>query len=558
MIQKINITQYRKLKNLELGLTPGLNAISGTNGTCKTSLLHLFSNSFQAVTKNCSWVNDAKCLQIINSVNAVTNPKVESLTRGDKQYNDPAHGVTGILFTVDYFDREPLGFRRHNSTITTRYAVKPMYKAKSGDKLPYCPVIYLGLSRLIPYGEFQNDEALSGIKKALPSQYQEEINELYKKFTHYSISYTNSQQMGDLKTRAEFSSDKEGIDSNTISAGEDNLYVLLAALVSLRYYYDSITPSKTVESVLLIDELDATLHPAFQIKLLRLLREYSTKYKIQVVFTTHSMSTLEEMLDKHDHVIYLIDNITNVALMSDPDMHKIKMHLSSLTNEDIYKDKVIPIFTEDDEARFMLNGLLNHFENTRSDDFKGVRRFFHTVNVCLGADNLSDIFKDSMLLRQTMSSICVLDGDHNSDLSNCIVALPGQSKRDPGRGLSPEELLFEYADILYEQDDGFWIDSTIIAKGYGKTFFLDRIKTPLEDYRKELEAAKAAGTNPSKKPREFNKSLFNSEKGFFELLFKHWLHNPNNTAEINKFYYDLRKLFKKAAPYNEINPGEWK
>ena len=169
MIREIRISRYRKLKNLNLKFSVGLNAISGTNGTCKTSLLHLFGNSFQAVTKKCSWVNDSKCLQIINAVNAVTNPKVESLTRGDKKYNDPAHGVAGTLFTVDYINRDPLSFRRHNSIIATRFAVKPMYKRGSGDNLPNCPVIYLGLSRLVPFGEFQNDSALSGIKNSLPA-----------------------------------------------------------------------------------------------------------------------------------------------------------------------------------------------------------------------------------------------------------------------------------------------------------------------------------------------------------------------------------------------------
>lgn len=43
MIEKIKIDQYRKLKNIELNFSKGINAISGTNGTCKTSILHLFS-----------------------------------------------------------------------------------------------------------------------------------------------------------------------------------------------------------------------------------------------------------------------------------------------------------------------------------------------------------------------------------------------------------------------------------------------------------------------------------------------------------------------------------
>ena len=459
---------------------------------------------------------------------------------------------------MNYYDREPLGFRRHNSFMATRFAVKPMYKPRSGDKLPNCPVIYLGLSRLVPFGEFQDDSALAGIKKSLPVQYQQEINTLYKAFTHYSISYTSTQQMGNLKTRAEFSSDKEGIDSNTISAGEDNLYVILAALVSLKYYFESITSTRTVESVLLIDEIDATLHPAFQIKLLKLMREYSAKYKIQIIFTTHSMSTLEDMLDKHDNVVYLIDNVTNAVLMEEPDIYKIKMHLSSLTNEDIYKDKVIPIFTEDDEARFMLNAILDYFEVMKGDTFRGVRSFFHMVNVCIGADSLTNIFRDSKLLRTTMGSICVLDGDHNPDIQNCIIALPGKNAGGNGSRKSPEELLFEYADILYESDDQFWTDRTIVDKGYGKTFYLERIKIPKEEYEQERRNAEAAGTNVSKKRRVFNKELFNKEQVFFGLLFKHWLHNPENASEINNFYNQLRILFRKTAQYNEINPNEWR
>lgn len=558
MIKSIEIKQYRKLKDLNLKFTPGLNAVSGSNGTCKTSLLHLVGNSFRAVTKKCTWVNDDNCLQIIKAVNSVTNPKVESLTRGYKQYNDPAHGVPGILFTVNYFDREPLGFRRHNSLVATRFAVKPMYKKGSGDKLPCCPVIYLGLSRLVPFGEFQNDSAIAGIKKSLPIQYQQEINDLYKSFTHYSISYTATQQMGDLKTRAEFSSDKEGIDSNTISAGEDNLYVILAALVSLKYYFESITSTKTVESILLVDEIDATLHPAFQIKLLKLLRDYSAKYKIQVIFTTHSMSTLEDMLDKKDNVVYLIDNITSAFLMEEPDIYKIKMHLSSLTNEDIYRDKVIPIFTEDDETRFLLHAMLDYFEATKGDEFIGVRRFFHIVKVNLGADSLTDIFKDSKLLRTTMSSICVLDGDHNPDTGNCIMTLPGKNTGGSGSRKSPEELLFEYADMLYEADDQFWTDRTIISKGYGKTFYLERIKEPRDQYDQQCRDAEEAGTSVSKKRRVFNKELFNKELSFFGLLFKHWLHNPVNKPEIQRFYGQLKTLFQKTAQYNEISPTEWK
>ena len=547
MIKTININQYRKLKDMKFELTPYLNAISGTNGTCKTSLLHMISNSCKAVTKTSSWVKDKNCLQIINSVNDVTNPKVESLTRGDKQYNDPAHGVSGVLFNVEYFDHTPLDFRRHNSSTNTRYAIKPMYQRGSGDSLPSCPVIYLGLSRLMPYGEFKNDAALKDIKKGLPDRYQAEIARIYEDFTHYSISPTSIQQMGDVKTRAEFSSAFEGIDSNTISAGEDNLYIILLAVMSLRYYYESIESYNTVESILLVDELDATLHPAYQIKLLNLLREYSKAYKIQIVFTTHSMSMIEELLCKKDNVFYLLDNITSVVLMEDPDLYKIRMHLSSLTKEDIYLDKVIPVFTEDAEARFMLDMLLKYYEDQKAE-FRGVRRFFHFVNVNLGADNLRNIFEDLKLLRSTMKAICVLDGDHNTDLSNNIVALPGKNTVQSS-GLSPEKLLVEYAEILFHNDDPFWVDNSIISIGYGKQMYIGKIVNEIQKYKEEQQS--------SVKEREFYKKLFNDNKAFFELLFKHWLNNKNNKSEKYRFYKELRTLFIKNSRYNDINPAEW-
>lgn len=550
MIKSLKIVQYRKLKDLTLNISPNLNAISGTNGTCKTSLLHLISNSFKAVPSTAGWLVDKKCLQIINSVNDVTNPKVESLTRGDKKYNDPARGVSGTLYTVEYTNHDPLDFRRHNSPQNERYAIKPYYQRGSGDSLPACPIIYLGLSRLVPYGEFKDDKSVSKIKRDLPEKYQKELSELYKEFTHYSISNVTMQKMGDVKTRAEFASSTEGIDSNTISAGEDNLYIILMAAISLKYYYESIESKNSIESILLIDELDATLHPAFQVKLIRLLREYSKEYKMQVVFTTHSLSTLEEMLSKKDNVLYLLNNLTSVVLMQDPDMYKIRMHLSSLTKDDIYLDKVIPVFSEDAEARVLITMLFEYFES-KKPEFKGVRRFFHFVNVNLGADNLTNIFSDLKILRTTMKAICILDGDHNTDLSKNIISLPGKNNASNGEGLSPEKLLIDYANILMNKDDDFWIDDSVINIGYSKTVYIEKVEAPYKKFLEQKNEKKV-------KEREYVKKIFNDNLRFFQLLFKHWMNNKDNQSEIYMFYKNLHILFEKNAQYNGINPQEWK
>ena len=284
----------------------------------------------------------------------------------------------------------------------------------------------MGLSRLYAYGEYSNDENIIPIKKKLPDKYLNEISDTYKNFTGIDISYSGQQNMRDIKTRAEFSSQLEGIDSNTISAGEDNLFIIITALISLKYYYENINSYKEVESILLIDEIDATLHPAFQIKLLNLLKDFSQRYKIQVAFTTHSLTLLEEALNKKMNVIYLIDNISSVNQMQDVDIYKIKMYLKSVLRKDIYISRSIPIFTEDDEARLFLKSIFEYFDSQYKEKFLGVAQLFHLVEANISADALLNIFKDSKLLRSTMRSICILDGDKNRSGENCVIALPGR------------------------------------------------------------------------------------------------------------------------------------
>ena len=42
-MKKIKFIQYRKLKNIEIDFADNINIIAGTNGTCKSSILHLIS-----------------------------------------------------------------------------------------------------------------------------------------------------------------------------------------------------------------------------------------------------------------------------------------------------------------------------------------------------------------------------------------------------------------------------------------------------------------------------------------------------------------------------------
>lgn len=540
MVKRLNINRYKKLNDITIEFDSGVNAISGTNGTCKTTLLHMISNAYKAVSKTDHQFINPEALRMITSLNAQVNTKIEKLAKGDKQYNNPAPGFKeGSLFEVEYLDGSRLSFRRHNSSVNNRYAIKPYYKKGSHDKLPAKPVLYLGLARLIPWGEYQDDTALKNSPFKLSKDAQLELSDLYAQITGIRANSFQAQNLRDIKKRQEFRTEVDGVDSNTVSSGEENVLILLTALLSLRHYYESLdegSQSETVCSLLLVDELDATLHPSFQYALLQLLVDYSRQFHIQIVFTTHSVFLLRQMFKDKLNVIYLYDGAGVVSKMDNPDIEKIEMYLTNKSRADLFTEKKIPVFTEDEEARCLIRLLISHLCNI-AFGFNHLNSHIHLIDGNLGGDVITKLFNDSQLRQSAIASFAILDGDKSSNLSNNIIALPGD-------GLSPEWLVFDYAiKIATEGDNPFWAEDCIQAEGFSISHFNQWIKPDIETAR---------NNDDGKKKREKAKAIFNKNKLFFTYIFKAWMLDPANAKAIRIFGYDLQAVYHKTANYHRI------
>lgn len=551
MIKSISFTQYRRLKApLNLEFSPNINAISGLNGTCKSSILYLISNAFQAEKSSGKLkMEQARNLKLLNALTPNVNPKIETLTKGDKDYNDPAYGATGSLYTIEYIDNSKIDFRRHNSKSSqkTRFRLIPKY-TQSGQKLPVLRVVYLNLARLLPYGEI-SDNIKSKIKTTeLPEQYADIFHSLVNQILGINIVESKPEIIDGLKTRSDYKTTIKGIDSNTSSAGEDNAIIILRNLVLLRYYYEQLSPeekNKQIASILLIDELEATLHPALQIKLFSILLEYSKAYKIQIFFTTHSLYLLNIILKNElTKVNYLVHQGDHVCLLENPSIYKIEAHLSETQSRRYIETNKIPIFSEDQEARLLIQGLFGFFR-TRCQYFKKIEHHFELMKMNLGCNNLIDLFSLTILDRNVMNAICVLDGDvddtRKKNTKRNIIKFPGKK--------SPEDLIFEYANTLYKENDSkFWYRSGIMDQGFTRQFFEKNIQPKLNELTTE---------NNGKKPRERNKKLFNEYhfKAFFEEVYCYWLEQHH--SEVEQFYKDLRHCFRKVALVNNIDPELW-
>lgn len=569
-MNRLEIIHYRKLKNITFNFTQNINVISGTNGTCKTSLLHIIGNSFQEPSQKD--MVDKNCLKIIKNINHIYAPKLENLTRGDKNYNDPAYETKGNLYMVEYLEDYKISFRRHNSKtdieedkLKHRFRLAPPYKRDSNEKLRKCPVIYLGLTRLVPLGEFNHDEDIQLISKSMPDNYKLEVNKLYNDITGINITEQKSQKMGSIKRRNDFTTDKSGVDSNTISAGEDNVLVLLTALVSLKYYYENIDSQRDIESILLIDELDATLHPSTQNMIFNKILEYSQKYKIQVVFTTHSFSLIEYTENKKQNLIYLHLNNQQVSLLPDPKLITIKMHLYNKTRPEVYVDKKIPVFSEDEEARIFINIIFDKYERD-NQEFTFIRKSFHLVEAKLGCGNIKSIFEDTFLSKSIIQGIGIVDGDS----PNLAYKYVNQSKQSPNKNnniivlptndkLSPEELAMKHAKDLYDSDIGdFWNNEEVQHYGFTTEYFRINILPEIGRIVETIESKKSNGDTTCGLKRDLLKKLFNGEhKIFFKFVLKNWVNSPKNQGVINSFINDLNIMFKRVYKFHGLDHRLW-
>ena len=428
-IKKIHIKKFRGFRNIEFEVGTNLTAIAGQNGTQKTTLLGLLTQPF-TITDATNPIKNEKPLTG-GSFKSAFSEKFklsESDKPGSHEWTLYLDG-TNKPFTL-------VSIPRDKKSNTIRFWQKGS-KAKGTGYLQL-PVIFLSLKRLIPIGE-DKDISIGHISLS-----KEEINfciKFHKKILLLQDDIKNTEYLeSKIKNTLGVNTDKYDWKQN--SAGQDNIGKILLAILSFKRLKEKY-PQHYKGGILAIDELEATLYPASQEKLVEFLNEQASLLNLQIFFTTHSLEILKklEVNSSSKNKIIFFEKINNNFIPHDDytydDIKDILLVTSSVEIADIRK---LRVFCEDEEARVFVKQLLG----------RKINRYLKFDELNLGGQSIISLVKAKFKELSFPNSLIILDGDMRSKIPNRfqhILPLPGN--------LSPERELAIFLNSLSDTDS-FW------------------------------------------------------------------------------------------------------
>lgn len=428
-IKKVQIERFRGFKQQEFEIGECLTAIAGQNGTQKTTLLGILSQPFSISQKEnpmfgekplCGGNFKSGFAEKFKLSNKYDIPKSHEWTLHISNDEEP--------FTIESIKRDDSG--------SIRFWRKGD-KTKGSGYLPL-PVIYLSLSRLLPIGE-DPKIAIGSLELT-----QEEITfciSWYKKILIILDDIKDSNYL-ESNSKNTLGINTEYYDWMQNSAGQDNLGKILLAILSFKRLKEKYL-NDYKGGILVIDELEATLYPASQEKLIDALNKFSSDYDLQIIFTTHSLEIINYLDNKpakqkeKNKIIFLRKYNSDIRVVENCSYDDIICNLNVINSKNKIEEKLV-IFSEDDEARCFIKQILG----------ASITKKLNFIDCNLGADNLVNIAMNKVPGFNSPESIIILDGDKKMKrrIKN-FMSLPGNN--------SPERLLAEYLFELSD-DDCLW------------------------------------------------------------------------------------------------------
>lgn len=467
------VEKFRGFQDVSLDLGRRMTVISGQNGVGKSNLLSLIASGsglskksllgsnfqpefydFFNIDKDEDYEDYKLYLQYVDSDDEIAFTKRLSFK------NDivDGRGIRVIPRTSNY-GMEACTLKEAEKAAKEKYGV-------GGAARVRIPTIYLSLSRLYPLGEKKETVSIKTITKKNVF-YQKRTDEKFKEWYNMIVpnAIKNEASLSVVKkgacSRASLHMDIVNTPTLSQSIGQDNVGNIVSALVDI---YILSLEDDYCGALLCIDEIDVSLHPDTQIRLLDLLDKLAEELQIQIVVSTHSLTVLKETLKKEKNnsreysVVYIKNPVLPYITKSNSyellkadmfgnlsfDRPKVKMYFEDNIGKELFRILI-------KAYRTIVNNVGDKYEEPilrNSSDVPDFKEINDRIRICRNMAAIEDDIKQipTTLGCEQLIKMCEVDGY----FKRVIFMLDGDARyKEP----SQKPKIREYLTKKYDQKE---------------------------------------------------------------------------------------------------------
>lgn len=452
---------FRKLKNIEVKFADRITLIAGHNGIGKSTILGLVSNTFGIPRKGPRSYFGEPFSANIERIVYLALSEVEIAQKHPASAPQVRAQVNGAEVVKRCAMTKRGEWKR--ARVVPRTIDSAAGEVVGQDAKIPLPTIYLGIRRLASAGE-ADERSVDSTESTMEGPDRKVMVDFVSQVI-LGAKVTENVTTTSIKG-SEKKVEQPGYalhDAHAISLGQDSLGSIATALASFHRLKRE-QQDDYVGGLLVIDELDAGLHPHAIDRLVKALRKFAKQLRLQIIATTHSPRLIEVIhpegegsAEAPDSVVYLLDT-KHPRLAPDQSLPAILQDMD--LRQDIpaapSKRPQLCIYFEDDQAKQFFEAIVPVGQRRVLSRKHGIS--IKLIGLGVGGSNLIKLpEKDPIFLQRLL----VVDADTTipkaSKARGNTVKLP-TPRGTIGRGRSPENMIKSFLRSAADADDGALFD----------------------------------------------------------------------------------------------------
>lgn len=374
LVDELKLEKFRSFEGVTIPIGRKITVISGVNGVGKSNILSLIASGSGIYRK--SPMNSNYQPEFTEFFNIDSTEPYQDYKMYLKYVKE--NGTFAIARRLSFKDDTPRnrGIRIIPRTTNIYETKLKNSEVAQRDKSEFdvggsarvkIPTIYSSLSRLYPLGEKVDSVRINKVRKS-NLLIQKRANEKFRDWYNFVIpgAIHKNADVSVIKksacSRASLHMDIINTPTLSQSIGQDNIGNIISALTEL---YILSLENNYQGGLLCIDEIEVSLHPDTQVRMLMLLNKLSDELNIQIIMSTHSLTILKECLEleKKDNANYKVIYLKNPSVPIIAEQKSYPLLKADMFAKLSFNKPHVNMYFEDEIGKKLFCELMKSFES---------------------------------------------------------------------------------------------------------------------------------------------------------------------------------------------------